>query len=92
MYAVFSDDIEWCKKVFGNSEEIIYIEKEADYVDLYLMSLCKHNIIANSTFSWWGAWLGKHPDQIVIAPNQWFGPAITDKPTDDLIPESWHKL
>ena len=91
-YLIFSDDIEWCKQTFGNEQDITYIEGEADYIDLYLMSMCKHNIIANSTFSWWGAWLNQNPDKIVVAPKDWFGPAKAGVDTKDLIPESWIKL
>jgi hypothetical protein len=91
-YVIFSDDIKWCKETFGDSEEIIYIQKEADYIDLYLMSMCKHNIIANSTFSWWGAWFNQNADKIVIAPATWFGPARSNLNTGDLLPETWIKL
>lgn len=91
-YVVFSDDINYCKKLFGDSDEIVYIEREEDYIDLYLMSLCKHNIIANSTFSWWGAWLNQNPDKIVVAPQNWFGPAKSGVDINDLIPDSWIKL
>ena len=91
-YVVFSDDINYCKSMFGESEDIIYIDGEKDYIDLYLMSMCKHNITANSTFSWWGAWLNNNPDKIVVAPKTWFGTARTDLDTSDLIPETWIKL
>jgi len=91
-YVVFSDDVEYCKTLFGRSEDIIYIEGERDYIDLYLMSLCKHNIIANSTFSWWGAWLNQNLDKTVIVPKQWFGSARADLDTKDLIPENWIKI
>jgi hypothetical protein len=91
-YVIFSDDIDWCKSVFGISEEIYYIEGEEDYIDLYLMSMCTHNIIANSTFSWWAAWLNKNPDKVVVAPKTWFGPAIQDKPTDNIIPLEWIRI
>lgn len=91
-YVVFSDDIEYCRTLFGDSKEITYIEREEDYIDLYLMSFCKHNIITNSTFSWWGAWLNQNPDKIVIAPKQWFGSAKSTLDTRDLIPETWIKL
>lgn len=91
-YAIFSDDITYCKKLFGDSDEIIYIEREEDYIDLYLMSLCKHNIIANSTFSWWGAWLNQNVDKMIVSPKKWFGPAKQGVDTNDLIPDSWIKI
>lgn len=91
-YIVFSDDIEWCKSIFGDNEDIHYIENEPDYIDLYLMSKCTHNIIANSTFSWWGAWLNQTPNKIVVAPNTWFGSARKDLDTSDLLPKNWIKL
>jgi hypothetical protein len=71
-FLIFSDDIEWCKDVF-KGENFIFIEGNKDYIDLWLMSLCKNNIIANSSFSWWGAWLNQNPNKKVIAPTNWFG-------------------
>lgn len=91
-YVVFSDDIEWCKNVFGDNSDIFYIQNEPDYIDLYLMSLCTHNIIANSTFSWWGAWLNTNPKKIVISPKTWFGKARMNLNTSDLLPDTWIKL
>ena len=89
-YLIFSNDIEWCKKNFiGN--QFIFIEGEKDYIDLWLMSLCKNNIIANSSFSWWGAWLNTNSDKKVITPKNWFGPAINHS-TQDLIPEKWFMI
>lgn len=69
-FIVFSDDIPYCKQIFDKS--FIFIEGNKDGVDLHLMSMCKHQIIANSTFSWWGAWLNTNPNKVVIAPKNWF--------------------
>lgn len=87
---VFSDDIDWCKKNL-NYDNIIYIENEKDYIELYLMSLCDNNIIANSSFSWWGAWLNQNNKKIVVGPKQWFGSSITHDDSD-ILPESWIKI
>jgi len=89
-FFVFSDDINWCKENFIG-DKFIFIEDNNDYIDLWLMSLCDNNIIANSSFSWWGAWLNQKPTKKVIAPNKWFGPAISHN-TKDLIPETWIKI
>jgi hypothetical protein len=69
---IFSDDIQWCKENFKD-ERITFIEGQQDYEDLYLMSLCENNIIANSSFSWWGSYLNEDNNKIVIAPKIWFG-------------------
>lgn len=70
---VFSDDINWCKEniKFNNT---YYVEGEDNITDLYTMSKCKNNIIANSTFSWWGAWLNNNHTKTVVCPKNWFGP------------------
>ena len=90
LFVIFSDDIEWCKENL-KLKNCVYIVDEKDYIELYLMSLCKHNIISNSSFSWWGAWLNKNKKKKVIGPNIWFGPAITHN-TSDIIPETWIKI
>jgi len=87
---VFSDDIEWCKNNFSVPNSF-YVEGESDITDMLLMSMCKNNIIANSTFSWWGAWLNKYKDKVVIAPKNWFGPG-SEFDSKDIIPDSWIKI
>ncbi len=89
-YMIFSDDPEWCLRNF-NMKRFKVIEGEEDYVDMHLMSMCKNNIIANSSFSWWAAWLNENNDKTVIAPKVWFGP---DGPSGDhdLIPSNWMRV
>lgn len=90
---VFSDDEKWVKENFKpeQSYTMVDVNKEKDsYYDLYLMSLCNHNIIANSSFSWWGAWLNSHNNKIVIAPKQWF--ATTKIDSSQIVPENWIRL
>lgn len=92
-FYVFSDEIEWFKNNVGEMPNVKYVSHNRGgdgYQDLYLMSLCKHNIIANSSFSWWGAWLNKNEKKTVIAPKNWFKNNLKD--TKDLIPDSWIKL
>lgn len=84
VFIIFSDDIMWCKETFPPSEKFIHIENEADYVDMFLMSKCTNNIIANSSFSWWGAWLNENKNKRVIAPNKWFGPSNSHLETKDI--------
>jgi hypothetical protein len=89
-FLIFSDDIEWCKNNF-EGDEYYFVENEKDYVELYLMSMCKNNIISNSSFSWWGAWMNKNYNKKVIGPKNWFGSSMTLK-ADDIIPLEWIKL
>ena len=83
---VMSDDIEWCKKFIPSN---IYLENTTNIHDLYIMTQASHNIIANSSFSWWGAWLNENSDRIVIAPKKWLGKNYNNYDTSDLIPEDW---
>jgi hypothetical protein len=77
-FLILSDDIQWCKENFiGN--EFIFIEGNSTIEDLFIMSLCTHNIIANSSFSWWGSWLNKNPNKIVCAPSKWFADSSSIK-------------
>jgi hypothetical protein len=88
VFLVFSDDIEWCKQNIKFNHLVHFVEGNEDYMDMWLMSLCDNNIIANSSFSWWGAWLNNNPNKKVIVPKKWFGPGVNHN-TQDLIPESW---
>jgi len=90
-FFIFSDDIELVKKNFSffNNKKYIFIDTKSSINDLYLMSNCKHFIIANSTFSWWGAWLSKNKRKIVCAPKRWLRARIS---TPDIIPESWIRI
>lgn len=90
-FLVFSDDIGWCKTIF-KGDNFTFIEGEEDYIDLYLMSLCNDNIIANSSFSWWGSWLNKNNNKKIIAPSKWFGKAYSDWNTDDIYTDKMIKL
>lgn len=95
---VFSDSIDWCKEQeLFKSDRFMFSESEdkhddgalVPYVDLCLMSLCSHAIIANSSMSWWGAWLQKNPNKKVIAPKMWFGPTYHFNNTKDLYCDNW---
>jgi hypothetical protein len=88
-YIIFSDDISWCKENLSFLNNKIFIEGNTDFQDLYLMSKCKNNIIANSSFSWWGAWLNTNKDKIVIAPKKWFGISNSHLDTSDLYCNNW---
>jgi len=94
-FYVFSNDIKWVRENFaflGDSMNIIdHNQGKKSYLDLVLMSNCKHNICANSSFSWWGAWLNQNPDKIVIVPEKWFKDKSYVNSTYDLIPKEWIK-
>tara|TARA_B100000131_G_scaffold51593_1_gene46237 strand:- start:1017 stop:1769 length:753 start_codon:yes stop_codon:yes gene_type:complete len=86
-FYIMSDDIKWCKENL-KGDNLIFVEGEEDYIDMWMMSLCAHNIIANSSFSWWGAWLNVNDEKKVVAPKQWFS---SDKRinTQDLYCDGW---
>lgn len=91
-FFIFSDEIEWVRKNMDVGTDATYVSasKLPDYEELTLMSICKHQIIAKSSFSWWGAWLNSNNSKIVIAPAQRFGESASAAP--DLIPAEWLKL
>jgi hypothetical protein len=88
-YMIFSDDINWCKNNF-KGDQFIFSEGKSEVDDLSLMISCKNNIIANSSFSWWGAFLNPNVLKKIIAPQKWFGPA-TNHNIQDLMPKEWIK-
>jgi len=88
-FLIFSDDILWCKNNL-KGDNLFFID-DHDYVSLCLMSLCENNIIANSSFSWWGAWLNENKNKKVIAPKSWFG-KNKNLNIKDIIPDTWIKI
>lgn len=86
-FFIFSDDSEWCKLNFSfieNEKYFISDKNNPNWIDLKLMTLCKHFIIANSSFSWWGAWLSEHDYKTVIAPRNWY----KNRPSK-IVPKEW---
>jgi len=92
-FIVFSDDIKWTKENLKISDEVIYVDHngpEKSHEDLFLMSRCSHHIIANSSFSWWAAWLSQNPRKMVITPTPWFD--YQNYCYQDIIPNDWIKI
>lgn len=91
VFYIFSDDIEWCKQNLSFLKPAVYVsDPELSFAEeITLMSLCRHHIVANSSFSWWGAWLDPRTDKTVIAPKEWFKIG-TD--TSDMIPREWKQI
>lgn len=89
-FYLFSNDMAYVQDRF-RGEEFVYVKNNSEdkgYIDLYLMSLCKYHIIANSSFSWWGAWLDAAPSKIVVAPSKW----LNNTSAKDIVPDKWIKL
>jgi len=94
-FFVFSDDIDWARENIVLDYPTTFIKGGNEtncHEEMHLMSICKHNITANSTFSWWGAWLNNNADKMVIAPKNWFAEKQTNKQTMDLIPHKWLRI
>ena len=91
LFFIFSDDIEWVEKNIADwpiQKVIIKTpENTPGWVEMYLMSLCKNNIIANSSYSWWAAWLNSNPGKVVVAPEKWFSDEAIN--TNDIVPDTW---
>ena len=90
---VFSDDPEWAKANLPLPFEKVVVDfngSDADYEDMRLMSLCNHNVIANSSFSWWAAWLNINPQKCVAGPSNWFADPKLNNP--DILPGGWHQI
>ena len=93
-FCIFSNDMEWCKDsivplLHGKEYILVDWNTGADsYLDMYLMSQCRHNIIAHSSFSWWGAWLNQYPQKIVIGPRKW----VNIKNSEFQLNPSWIKI
>ncbi len=93
IFFIFSDDIEFARNNLPTDIQRVFVEGNDDFSsheDLRLMSSCQHHIIANSSFSWWGAWLNPSPEKIVVAPRHWHLSAESSYP--DLLPPTWHTL
>ena len=89
-FYIFSDDLDWCKSSLLFLDDCVYVEgTQTEIDDLKLMSFCQHNIIANSSFSWWGAWLNENPNKTVIAPKGWL---LNDPGSSNVILSDWVKL
>ena len=93
LFFIFSDDLTWTKKNLTLPDNAVFVDinlGENSYKDLFLMSNCKHNILANSSFSWWAAWLNTNPKKIIICPNKWSNSRRLD--SKDRIPTNWIRL
>jgi len=91
-FFVFSDDIAFCKENLPPSKNYVFVDHNDEteaHEDLRLMSSCRHHIIANSTFSWWGAWLNPNSDKLVLVPDRWLDPNV---PCPNLLPPTWHRI
>jgi hypothetical protein len=91
-FFLFSDDPEWVAKNFdlGHPTTLGSMKESRNYEDLALISICKHNIVSNSTFSWWGAWLNQNPAKLVLAPDPWYASSIIK--SSDVVPDDWVRV
>jgi hypothetical protein len=95
IFYVFSDDISWAKKHLKLSYEMHFVDindEQSAYEDLRLMSACKHHVLANSSFSWWGAWLNHKAGKITVAPKTWFVDIALNQQSSSIIPDNWIRI
>ena len=90
VFYIFTNDGPWCESNFFGPDIRVISQREErrDYEDMYLMTRCAHHIVANSSFSWWGAWLGQNPEKCVLAPERWFA----HLPVSDAICDTWIRI
>lgn len=91
-YIIFSDDLNSINTMFDFLPNKQFISLGENYLDLYAISMCEHNIISNSTFGWWGAYLNENKNKKVIGPNNWFGSSYSHYNTSDILPNEWIKF
>lgn len=96
VFYVFTDNPEWVLENLPGFQYTLVnwnpVSGKENYLDMQMMSLASHNIISNSTYSWWAAWLNSNPDKIVIAPEKWFNPAVKQYNPNEVVPDKWIKL
>ena len=90
-FRFFSDEIAWAKEKFGHRDDCEFSDGSIEQ-DLIDISQCEHHINSSSTYSWWGAWLNRNPDKIIVTPEQWFSPNWGGLDVKDVVPENWIKL
>lgn len=88
-FIIVTDDVEWAKQTCKGASNFYISESKNQFIDLCLMSLCNHNIIANSSYSWWGSWLNNNKNKRVVAPSKWFGGHLKSLNTKDLYQSNW---
>jgi hypothetical protein len=91
-FVVFSNDIEWCKENLIEGNSITFIEPGVDYVDLILMSMCDHNIIANSSYSWWAAFKNKNKNKLVTCPKNYLRGNMWSHINNNYYPPTWNAI
>lgn len=92
VFIVSSNNVALARQNIPNwAKNVVFLENEPHYIDFFVLSLCKHNIITNSTFGWWAAWLNKNPEKKIVAPRVYLNPNSAI-PTQDMLPDSWVKL